>query len=86
MKQNKRTISLDNELQQRLDAETNASAVVRDALRAYYGLPRDATLDTVLAELRDLRADLQRGIVTVALPPVEGEDADLVAALENLGL
>ncbi len=85
MKQIKRSFSLDDELDVLLAAEANASAVVRAALRAYYGLPRDATLDTVLDELRALRAELQRGLVTLPADAT-AEDADLAAALDNLGL
>ena len=49
----------DADLIRRLETEINASAVVRDALRAWYERPTaadlDAKLDRLLAAMRDVR-------------------------------
>lgn len=78
----RRGFTLDNErdaaILLRLDAEENTSAVVREALRAHYGLA--VTLADVLQAIHDLQ------LATPLTTAPADEDVDLVAALDALGL
>lgn len=61
----------------RLDTEENTSAVIREALRRYYG--QTLTLDDIMSAIQSLTLG-----APLAAPVTE--DADLAAALDNLGL
>ena len=72
----------DAELLERLDAEENISAVVREALREHYQL-------SPLAEIAETLRRIEGALAGRVLLPAAGaqaEDADLAAALEGLGL
>lgn len=89
----RRSFSLDTErdadLLAWIDAQANASAAVRAALRAYSG-SSTVTLEMVYQLVRDLDAKLDTGEWIAAGAQTKGvnldEDADLAAQLDQLGL
>ena len=86
----RRSFSLDTErdadLLAWIDAQANASAAVRAALRAYSG-SSTVTLEMVYQLVRDLDAKLAAGKSIAADSRVTfDEDADLAAQLDQLGL
>ena len=67
----------DADILARLDAEENLSAVIREALRRYYG--QTLTLDDIMHAIQGLT-------LSTASTPSTAEEPDLSAALQNLGL
>lgn len=68
----------DADILTRLDAEENASAIVREALRAHYRL--SLTLSDILDAIHNLPV-----VQGTLLEPVSIEDAELSAALDAIG-
>jgi Arc/MetJ-type ribon-helix-helix transcriptional regulator len=85
-------IERDAELLAWLDAQANVSEAVRKALRAYHAQregKEQATLADVVAAIEEL-GERMGGLQVVKASdnpsPVEDEDPELAAALDNLGL